>query len=197
MKMHTREGSMNGTMIRPSCDHGNFTSYECQHDNANACTLFQANEDDLQASKNQEIFLEGSSIDPSHQEQLDTSQKEDQDPYFEMEVNKPCVVPFLINVDDSFEILEQHASCISLKLMRKLGYKVGGLGTNGQGIVDPIEVVVWPRYDRIGYVPKDLGERSKTIREEDPKTVIETPKFNSSSRDEIDSVQAKSTNSHE
>jgi hypothetical protein len=48
-----------------------------------------------------------------------------------MEVNKPCVVPFLINVDDSFEILERHDSCINLNLMRKMGYEGGGLGTNG------------------------------------------------------------------
>jgi hypothetical protein len=60
-----------------------------------------------------------------------------------VEVNKPCIVPLLINVDDSFEILEQHASCIVLKLMIKIGYEGGDLRTNGQGIVDPIEVVVW------------------------------------------------------
>jgi hypothetical protein len=74
-----------------------------------------------------------------------------------MEVNKPCVVPFFINVDDSIEILEQHASCIGLKLMIKMGYEGGSLGINGQGIVDPIEEVVWPRYDWIGYVPRDVG----------------------------------------
>jgi hypothetical protein len=110
-----------------------------------------------------------------------------------VEVNKRSVVPFLINVDDSFEILEQHASCISLKLMRKRGYKGGGLGTNDQGIVDPIEVVVWPRYAGI----EDVGESSKTIWEEDPRTVTETPEVNNSLRDEIDSVQAESTTSHD
>jgi hypothetical protein len=197
MKMQTGEGSMNEMVIRPSCDHGNFTSYGCEHDSANACTLFQENEDDLHASRNQGGFLEASSTDPSHQEQLDTSQEADQESQFEVEVNKPCVVPFLINVDDSFEILEQHASCIDLKLMRKMGYEGGGLGTNGQGIVDPIEAVVWPRYAGIGYVPKDVGESSKTIREEDPRTVTETPEVNSSSGDEIDSVQAESTTSHD
>jgi hypothetical protein len=45
--------------------------------------------------------------------------------------------------------------------------------------------------------PKDVGESSKTIREEDPRTVTETPEVNSSSRDEIDSVQAESTTSHD
>jgi hypothetical protein len=112
-----------------------------------------------------------------------------------LEVNKPCIVPFLINVDDSFEILEQHASCIGLKLMRKMGYEGGGLGTNGQGIVDAIEAVVWPRYVRIDYVPNDIGESSKTIQEGDPRTATETPEVNSSSRDEIDSIQGESTTS--
>jgi len=62
-----------------------------------------------------------------------------------------------------------------LKVHEKNRYKGGGLRANGQGILDPIEVVVWPQYARIGYVPKDVGERSKTIWEEDPETIIETP----------------------
>jgi hypothetical protein len=70
--------------------------------------------------------------------------------------------------------------------MIKIGYEGGGLGTNGQGIVDLIEAVIWPRYVGIGYVPKDFGEISKTSREEDPRIVIETPEVNSSSGDEID-----------
>jgi hypothetical protein len=109
------------------------------------------------------------------QYQLDTSQEIDKGSHFEVE----------------------HASCIDLKLRRKMGYEGGGLGTNGQGIMDPIEAVVWPRYARIGYVPKDVGEISKTIWEEDPRTVTETPEVNNSSRDEIDLVQADSTNSHD
>jgi hypothetical protein len=188
MKMKTGEGCTNETVIRPFFDHGNFTSYGFEHDNANACTLFQSSKYDIQASRNQGGFLEASSIDPSHQEQLDTPQEADQESQFEMEVNKPCVVHFLINVNDSFKVLEQHSSCISLKLMGKMGYKEGGLGANGQGIVDPIEAVVWPRYVGIGYVPKDVGEISKTIQEGDPRTVTETPEVNSSLGDEIDLV---------
>jgi hypothetical protein len=103
-------------MIRPSCYHGDFTIYGCKNDSANACTLFQANEYDLHASINQRGFLEASSTDPSHQEQLDTSQEVDQGSQFAVEVNKPCVVPLLINANDSFEILEQNSSCIGLKL---------------------------------------------------------------------------------
>jgi hypothetical protein len=82
MKMQTKEGSTNEMVIRPSCDHGNFTNYGCEHDSANACTLFQENEDELHASRNQEGFLEASSTDPSHQEQLETSQEPDQGSQF-------------------------------------------------------------------------------------------------------------------
>ena len=75
-----------------------------------------------------------------------------------------------------------------LKVDGKNGIQRRGLGANGQGIMDPIEAVVWPRYVGIGCVPKDVGESSKTIREGDPKTVTETLEVNSSSRDETDLV---------
>jgi hypothetical protein len=179
---------MNEMVIRPFCDHGNFTSYGFEHDSANACTLCQESEDDIHASRNQGGFLEASSTDPSHQEQLDTSQEADQEFHLGMEVKKSCLVPFLINVDDSFKVLEQHTSCIGLKMMRMMGYEGGGLGANGQGIVDPIEVVILSRYDRIGYVPKDVGESSKAIREEDPMTFTQTPEVNRSSGDGTDLV---------
>jgi hypothetical protein len=94
IKMQREEGSMNETVIRRSCDHGNFTSYGCKHDSANACTLCQTNEDELHASRSQGGYLEASSTDPSHQEQLDTSQEADQGSQFDVEVNKPCVIPF-------------------------------------------------------------------------------------------------------
>jgi hypothetical protein len=79
MKMETGEGSTNATVIIPSCEHGNFTNYGCENDSANACTFFQANEDELHASRNQGGFLEAYSTNPSHHEELDTAQEVDQE----------------------------------------------------------------------------------------------------------------------
>jgi hypothetical protein len=52
MKMKSGEGSTNETVKIPLCDDGNFTSYGCEHDSENACTLIQSNEYDLHALRN-------------------------------------------------------------------------------------------------------------------------------------------------
>nr|GEX95124.1 septin and tuftelin-interacting protein 1 homolog 1 [Tanacetum cinerariifolium] len=40
---------------------------------------------------------------------------------------------------------------IGLKIMRKIGYKEGGLGINRQGIAKPIEVIMHPKFLGLGY----------------------------------------------
>jgi hypothetical protein len=76
-----------------------------------------------------------------------------------MEVkNSPCSNPSLINDDASFGVFERHTKGIGLKLLRNMGYKGGGLGINGQGIIQPLEVVGRPWFAGLGYVE---GECSK------------------------------------
>jgi G patch domain-containing protein 2 len=48
-----------------------------------------------------------------------------------------------------------------LRLLTKMGYEGKGLGIEGQGIVNPIEVVERPQYLGLGYGEVDLGSSSK------------------------------------
>jgi hypothetical protein len=88
-----------------------------------------------------------------------------------MEVNNsPCSIPSLINDDASFKFFERHTKGIGLNLLRKMGYKGGGLGIDGQDIIQPLEVEGRPQYVGLGY-----GERecSKATEEEDSSSKYE------------------------
>jgi hypothetical protein len=65
--------------------------------------------------------------------------------------NYPCSIPSLINDDVSFGFFERHTKGISLELLRKMGYKRGGIGINGQGIIHPLKVVGRPCFTGLGY----------------------------------------------
>jgi len=43
-------------------------------------------------------------------------------------------------LDDDLSFFENHTTRIGSKLLKKIGYEGKGLGINGQGIVNPIQV---------------------------------------------------------
>jgi hypothetical protein len=81
-----------------------------------------------------------------------------------IEVKNTSSISWSSHYDDDFGAFEMETTNIGLKLMKKMGYDRGGLGANGQGIVNPIEVVELPQYVGLVYVREEVGECSKTIR---------------------------------
>ena len=64
--------------------------------------------------------------------------------------------------DDDFVVHENHTTRIGSKLLKRMGYGGKGLGSNSQGIVNPIKVEELPHQGGLGYVRKEFWERIKT-----------------------------------
>jgi flagellar biosynthesis/type III secretory pathway chaperone len=51
----------------------------------------------------------------------------------------------------SCSMFSQYETNVGMKLLTKMGYKGGGLGINGQGVTQPLEVVQRPPFAGLGY----------------------------------------------
>jgi hypothetical protein len=89
-------------------------------------------------------------------------QENDQASETGMEVkNSPCSFPSLINDDSLFGDFERNTKGIGLKLLRKIGYKGGGLGIDVQGIIQPQEIEGRPRYVGFGHDEREFSEAAE------------------------------------
>ncbi|CAG8568173.1 3968_t:CDS:10 [Acaulospora colombiana] len=75
------------------------------------------------------------------------------------------------SVDKNFGKFEQHTRGIGLKLMQKMGYKLGeGLGVDNKGIVNPIETKIRP--SKMGLAYRGFGEKTEQSKNEG-KNIVE------------------------
>ncbi|GLJ56304.1 hypothetical protein SUGI_1215680 [Cryptomeria japonica] len=72
----------------------------------------------------------------------------------------PCLIHSFDNNDDSFGVFKKHSLGIGKNILTQMGYKGGGLGTNIQGIVCPIEVTIRPRFAGLGYNNRESLEKA-------------------------------------
>ena len=72
-----------------------------------------------------------------------------------------CSIPSLINDGASFGVFKRHTEGIGLNLLRKMRYKGGGICINGEGIIQPLEVVGRPQYVGLGYGEGECSKETK------------------------------------
>jgi len=51
----------------------------------------------------------------------------------------------------SCSVLSQYETNFGMKILTKMGYRGGGLGINGQGVTQPLEVVPRQPFASLGY----------------------------------------------
>ena len=66
----------------------------------------------------------------------------------------------------------QYETIVGMKMLTKMGYRGGGLGINGQGVTQPLEVVPRQPFAGLGYGHEEKGECSKVA---DTKSVSSSP----------------------
>jgi len=76
--------------------------------------------------------------------------------------------------DASFGDFERHTKGIGLKLLRNMGYKGGGIGIDGQGIIQPLEVEGRPQFAGLGDGERECS-KAEEAEESSRKELIPSP----------------------
>lgn len=72
----------------------------------------------------------------------------------------------------SCSVLFQYETNVGMKILPKMGYSRGGLGINGQGITQPLEVLPRQPFLSLGYGQEEKGEFLKVG---EAKTISSSP----------------------